>query len=81
MIQFSRDPYEDDFPLGDGIADTEAVVQCPYCGEEVVIGLDPGSGSVAEYVEDCEVCCQPWNVRVVYHADGSAQVDVAALDQ
>ena len=81
MIQLSDDAYEDDFPLGDGIADTEALVQCPCCGEQVVIALDPGSGSVAEYVEDCEICCQPWTVRVVYHADGSAQVDVAALDQ
>ena len=32
------------------------------------------------YVEDCEVCCQPWRVRVRYGADGSAEVEISALD-
>ncbi|MGH7713145.1 MAG: CPXCG motif-containing cysteine-rich protein [Gemmatimonadaceae bacterium] len=71
---------ERDFPLGDGTADGEATVECPYCGEAVSIALDPGSGATQEYVEDCEVCCQPWRVTVVYGADGSAQVRVQAQD-
>ena len=53
---------EEEFPLGDGTADTEAEVHCPYCGEIVEIGLDPGGGMVQEYVEDCQVCCRPWRV-------------------
>jgi hypothetical protein len=68
------------FPLGDGTAETEATVSCPYCNEPVTIALDPGSGAVQEYVEDCEVCCQPWRVAVAYRPDGSAQVSVSALD-
>ena len=71
---------DDEFPLGDGTADTDAVVCCPYCGEEVELALDPGGGAVQEYVEDCQVCCRPWNVAVVYHEDGSAEVAVSALD-
>ena len=71
---------ERDFPLGDGTADTEAAVGCPYCGETVFIGLDPGGGEHQEYVEDCQVCCQPWRVTVSYGADGAASVTVAALD-
>ena len=70
---------DEEFPLGDGTADTEAEVRCPYCGAEVVIALDPGSGSVQEYVEDCEVCCQPWAVSLTYH-EGRADVSVRALD-
>ena len=35
---------DEDFPLGDGTAETEALVVCPYCGEENEIALDPGSG-------------------------------------
>jgi hypothetical protein len=69
-----------DFPLGDGTADTEATVECPYCGEAVVIAVDPGSGEDQEYVEDCQVCCQPWRVAVTYSADGSATVEISALD-
>ena len=58
-----------DFPLGDGTADTDALVTCPYCGESVEITLDPGSGAVQDYVEDCEVCCQPWHVHVTRDSD------------
>ena len=71
---------DDDFPLGDGTAETEAEVWCPYCGEAVAVALDPGSGAAQEYVEDCAVCCQPWRVTVTYHDDGHADVTVAALD-
>jgi hypothetical protein len=71
----------DDFPLGDATADTEATVHCPYCGEAVEIGLDPGGGPSQQYVEDCQVCCQPWRVSVFYGEDGQAEVSVAALEE
>jgi hypothetical protein len=74
------DSLDDDFPLGDGTAETAAHVDCPCCGEPVEIVLDPGSGTRQEYVEDCEVCCRPWNVSVHYAADGSASVQVEAAD-
>jgi len=70
-----------DFPLGDGTADTTAVVLCPYCGEENEVGLDPGSGASQDYVEDCQVCCQPWRVSVHYESDGTAIVMAIALDE
>ena len=69
-----------DFPLGDGTADTEGVVTCPYCGEENEVSLDPGSGENQDYVEDCQVCCQPWRVSVHYSSDGTAVVMATALD-
>lgn len=69
---------DDDFPLGDGTADAEADVTCPYCGESVTIALDPGSGAVQEYVEDCQVCCRPWTVRVTFDEAGEAAVEVEA---
>ena len=69
---------EEEFPLGDGTADTEAQVICPHCGAANTIGLDAGSGATQEYVEDCQVCCQPWVVRVHYDASGRARVEVRA---
>ncbi|MFN8580999.1 MAG: CPXCG motif-containing cysteine-rich protein [Gemmatimonadaceae bacterium] len=75
------DPLDDDFPLGDGTADLGANVTCPYCGEGVALILDPGSGDRQDYVEDCQVCCQPWRVRVRYRRDGSADVSVAPLQE
>lgn len=71
------DPLDDEFPLGDGTADTEAIVTCPYCAEEVSIALDPGSGSSQEYVEDCPVCCQAWMVRVTFEK-GTASVELGS---
>ena len=71
---------DDEFPLGDGVADLSSVVKCPYCGELVEIALDPGSGGQQAYIEDCAVCCRPWNVHVTYHDDGSADVLVDASD-
>ena len=40
----------------------EAQVACPYCGQPLTILLDL-SEPEQEYIEDCQVCCQPMNVR------------------
>jgi hypothetical protein len=74
------DDLDDDFPLGDGTADTDALVYCPYCAEPNEVALDPGSGARQQYVEDCQVCCRPWTVEVTYDLDGHAAVHVAAAD-
>jgi transposase-like protein len=74
------DPLDDEFPLGDGTADSHATVACPYCGAANEIGIDAGSGAVQDYVEDCQVCCRPWRVRVSYRADGAAAISVDTLD-
>ncbi len=72
------DAPDEEFPLGDGRADTEAVVHCPFCREANEIALDPGGGTSQEYVEDCQVCCRPWKVSVTYADDGSAYVELEA---
>jgi len=58
----------------------EVTVQCPYCGESLDLWVDETGGSSQKYVEDCQVCCQPWRVSVHYAEDGSAQVSATALD-
>ena len=84
-MQFAFDPPDDfdldrDFPLGDGTADVDGEVTCPYCGQPVVVSLDPGSGQRQEYIEDCEVCCRPWRVCVEYGSDGHATVTAVPAD-
>ena len=76
-----NESLDEEFPLGDGTADLDAVVECPYCGESIEITLDPGSGEEQEYVEDCEVCCQPWQVTVRYNDEGHAEVSVTPLTE
>ena len=73
---WTQDRIDEEFPLGDGDAETEAFVECPYCGESNEVSLDPGSGVDQEYVEDCQVCCRPWLMHVRYQRDGSAEIEV-----
>jgi len=43
---------------------------CPYCGEWVEIGIDRSGGSRQRFVQDCPVCCQPWEVEAALDSDG-----------
>ena len=53
------------------------LVTCPYCGEEIELYVESDvSGS---YIQDCEVCCNPWMVRVS-REDGELDVDVGRAD-
>lgn len=61
--------------IGGGHVETSALVACPYCGAGVGLILDPGGGSEQRYVEDCEVCCRPWQVTVRWDGSGNARVD------
>lgn len=74
------DSLDEEFPLGDGTADTAAEVHCPYCGQLNEITLDPGNGAAQDYVEDCQICCRPWRVLVNYAPDGGADVMVEPED-
>ena len=57
--------------------DDRFFVTCPYCGEEVEIYVEPDvRGS---FVQDCEVCCSPWRVRVTREG-GERVVDVIRAD-
>jgi hypothetical protein len=60
-----------------GTVEEEFTVTCPYCGEELEIYIEPDvSGS---FVQDCEVCCNPWRVTVLGSPDGR-WVEVARAD-
>lgn len=47
--------------------DDHFLVSCPYCGEEVEIYVEPDVAG--RFVQDCEVCCNPWLVRLVVEDD------------
>jgi hypothetical protein len=58
-------------------ADDTFEVTCPYCGEDVTIHVE--SDVRGTFVQDCEVCCNPWLVRVSRYADG-ANISVGRAD-
>ena len=49
----------------------------PYCGEEVDIYVEPDV--MGTFVQDCEVCCNPWRVRVTGRDEHRA-VEVTRAD-
>ena len=51
--------------------DDEASYICGACGEEIVVPIDFSQGERQEYVEDCPVCCRPWQVGAWIQDDGA----------
>lgn len=46
-------------------------LSCPYCGEPVELVIDPAGGASQSYIEDCPVCCRPWQVEAAMdHEEG-----------
>ena len=52
-------------------------VVCPYCGEQVDVYVEPDVRGVL--IQDCEVCCNPWQLRLV-REDGERRVEVTRAD-
>ena len=57
--------------------DDQFQITCPYCGEEVQIYLEPDM--TGSFVQDCEVCCNPWSVDVTRDGD-ECVVDIGRAD-
>lgn len=50
-----------------------SIISCPYCGESIELVIDTSVGE-QEYIEDCEVCCRPINLRVETDVQGQLTV-------
>jgi hypothetical protein len=57
--------------------DETTVVTCPYCGEAIELYVE--ADARGSFVQDCEVCCNPWLVRVEID-DGERYVSVGRAD-
>lgn len=54
-------------------------IDCPYCGERIELVIDGATGT-QEYIEDCQVCCRPINLRVTIDEEGGLQVEARRED-
>jgi hypothetical protein len=45
---------------------------CPYCSQSVEVDVDPDTQG--RLVQDCEVCCHPWEVYIERDPDGTPYV-------
>ncbi len=53
----------------------EVFFTCPYCWEEISMLIDVSVPSQV-YIEDCEVCCRPIELRYRVEDEHVAEVDV-----
>jgi hypothetical protein len=51
----------------------EAQITCPFCWETLTILLDL-SLPEQDYIEDCQVCCQP--IRIRYTSDAGVLISL-----
>lgn len=56
------------------MSDDTVTVTCPYCRERIQLYVDPDTAGT--FVEDCEVCCRPWQVTA-WREGGRLRVQVA----
>jgi hypothetical protein len=53
------------------------LITCPFCGEQVEIYIE--ADVTGAFIQDCEVCCNPWRVHVSGR-DEDREVDVTRAD-
>ena len=58
----------------------EHFFQCPYCWEDISMLLD-GSVRQQKYIEDCEVCCNPIELRVEFEEGELVNFSAASIEQ
>lgn len=58
----------------------EHFFQCPYCWEEISVLLDP-SVSGQRYIEDCEVCCNPIEIRASFEDGELVSFEALNIEQ
>lgn len=56
------------------------LIQCPYCWETLDISVDP-SVAEQEYMEDCQVCCQPILLYVTIDENLTPRVEARAENE
>jgi len=56
-------------------------LNCPYCGEVVDLDVDESGGSRQSFVQDCPVCCRPWQVEVLLDPGGGWNASLRKEDE
>lgn len=58
----------------------EKYIQCPHCWEQISMLIDL-SVDEQTYVEDCEICCNPLEIKVVIEGGQVILIEADPLGQ
>ncbi|MFK8004147.1 MAG: CPXCG motif-containing cysteine-rich protein [Polyangiales bacterium] len=67
--------FPGDSPSEETALEDELMVACPYCYQTQLLYIDPGTRG--RFVQDCDVCCRPWDVHVSRDERGGVYADVS----
>ncbi|MDQ2992388.1 MAG: CPXCG motif-containing cysteine-rich protein [Candidatus Eremiobacteraeota bacterium] len=55
--------------------ESDALYDCPICGETNAIGIDVTGCTHQRLLEDCPVCCRPLVFSIAVDRDGDALIE------
>ena len=58
----------------------EHFFQCPYCWETISMLFD-SSLNHQDYIEDCEVCCNPISIAIVFDTNALVSLNANTIEQ
>ena len=58
--------------------DEQFEVECPYCGETVEVYIE--ADVTGSFIQDCEVCCNPWRIVIIHGDAGDRSLRVTRAD-
>ncbi len=58
----------------------EHFFQCPYCGESISMLFD-SSIEAQDYIEECEVSCNPIKIHLVYNNSELVSLNIESIEQ
>lgn len=58
----------------------EYFFQCPYCWEQISMLIDT-SQVQQDYIEDCEICCNPIQISVATEAQQIVNFQAESIEQ
>ena len=58
----------------------EYFFQCPYCWEQISMLIDISQPS-QNYIEDCEICCNPIQIEVVVDQSQIVAFNAISIEQ
>lgn len=58
----------------------EYFFQCPYCWEQISMLIDISQPS-QNYIEDCEICCNPIQIEVVVDQSQIVAFNARSIEQ
>lgn len=57
----------------------ETLINCPYCGENITLGIDTSQPD-QQTIEDCAVCCRPICLHISCNPGEILQIGVRRED-